>query len=185
MSPAPKLTRHNIDATIEQYTLQIEEIGSSIRRMTGLRLLEALKRREVKAGPYPDVTLFEAANRIMTDLVILYGVKWLLSEYIFPFRSYAVAFGHSHGNGFDIQASEDGKKLVGEAFNVAPSFLQGKKSSMLRKLRTKGKDADFTVVMFNHDAIREPYKPRRADGNYYVFVNVGKGAAEMIPMRVD
>ena len=28
----------------------------------------------------PDVALFEAANRIMTDLVILYGVRWLLKD---------------------------------------------------------------------------------------------------------
>jgi hypothetical protein len=56
----------------------VETIRASVAGMSGLRLLKALKRDQVKVGPYPHVTLFEAANRIMTDMVILYGVKWIL-----------------------------------------------------------------------------------------------------------
>jgi len=44
--------------------------------LRGLRLFQYLKRNQVGLGPYPHVTLFEAANRIMTDMVILKGIKW-------------------------------------------------------------------------------------------------------------
>lgn len=71
-------------------------------------------------GPYPGVTLFEAANRIMTDLVTLHGVAWLLKNKVFPFDSYAVGFGNENDLGFNIRAGGvDGETLVGEVSNVA------------------------------------------------------------------
>jgi hypothetical protein len=79
------LSSENVDAQINTYLACIEGIGASISELRGLRLLEALKRTAIKAGPYPHVTLFEAANRIMTDLVLLYGVRWLLQSRVFPF----------------------------------------------------------------------------------------------------
>jgi hypothetical protein len=178
-----KLSASNIDPEIKAFTRSIEHLGSSIRDMQGLRLLEALKRDKVSEGPYPHVTLFEAANRIMTDLVILYGVRWLLKNNEFPFSCYEVEFGNENKNGFDIQAKENGRSLVGEVFNVAPSFFQGKKSSMLKKLRGKRNEADFTILMFNQDAIGKNYKPKQVEGEYFLFVDVGKGTAEIIPKR--
>src|SRR6266496_4184195 len=68
------LSRTNVDALITEYAASTGSLGESIAKLKGLRLLEALKRDVVGTGPYPGVTLFEAANRIMSDLVILRGV---------------------------------------------------------------------------------------------------------------
>jgi len=174
------LTANNIDRQVESYISSVEQIGNSIDKMTGLRLLEALKRAKIDAGPYPNVTLFEAANRIMTDLVTLYGTKWLLTNNVFPFHSYLVECGHESKNGFDIRASESGKSLIGEVFNVARSFFQGKKAAMLRKIRTNDQGADFKLIMFNHDAVSGRYRPKGRGNEYHVLVNVGTGAAETI-----
>jgi hypothetical protein len=65
-----------------------------------------LKREAVGAGRYPNVTLFEAANRIMTDVVMLNGVRWLLKDEVFPFRAYTVEYGHGNEGAHDIEASE-------------------------------------------------------------------------------
>ncbi len=144
------LSRTNVDALITEYAASTGSLGESIAKLKGLRLLEALKRDVVGTGPYPGVTLFEAANRIMSDLVILHGVRWLLNHDVFPFDSYTVEYGNENRNGFDIRAAASGSTLIGEAFNVAQSFFQNKKNAMLKKLRDPAATADFKVIMFNH-----------------------------------
>ncbi len=171
----------NSDQQIAKYLISVEEIGNPVSNSKGCRLLQALKREIVKAGPYPNVTLFEAANRIVSDLVILYGVKWLLDKNIFPFTSYTVEYGNEDANGFDIRATSNGKKLIGEAFNVAPSFFQSKKTAVLKKLRKPGLGVDYKIVMFNHDAVEGGYKPKPRDGEYFVIVQVDTGDSYMVP----
>jgi hypothetical protein len=175
------LTGQNVDAQITAYLSTIADLGASLGELRGIALLEALKRSAVKSGPYPHVTLFEAANRIMTDLVLLYGVRWLLHSKVFPFNSYTVEYGHEDNNGFDITAETDGLRLVGEAFNVAPSFFQGKKSAMLKKLRNKGIGAAHSLLLFNHDAMPPGYSPSLRAKEHHIFVHVGEGRADMIP----
>jgi len=177
---ANKLSAANIGQQLDEYVRCVEEIRFPIANAGGLRLLESLKRDKVNAGPYPSVALFEAANRIMTDLVILYGVKWLLDKNVFPFQTYTVEFGTENNNGFDIRAENNGKILIGEAFNVAPSFFQTKKTSMLKKLRYDTQ-ADFKLIMVNQDAVAERYNPKAEKGEYYLFVQVGSGIANVLP----
>lgn len=174
------LTKENVGNLLQKYADSVEKIGESIHGQTGRALLESLKRGKVNAGPYPEVTLFEAANRIMTDLVIYTGIKWLLENNVFPFTSYTVELGNEDKNGFDIKAESDSHILIGEAFNVAPSFFQGKKSAMLKKLNKDGVTADFRVIMVNHDAVSEAYKPVKERGVYYVIVNVGASSAVVV-----
>jgi hypothetical protein len=169
------LTLKNADRILRKYVGSIEKIGKSIKGKAGLELLRALKREQLNFGPYPTVTLFEAANRIMTDLVILQGTVWLLKEKAFPFSSYTVEYGNEDKNGFDIRATAKGRTLVGEAFNVAPSFFHIKKSSMLKKLRNNGRNADYRIIMVNDDAIDSGYSPKREAGLYYVIVNIASG----------
>ena len=173
------LTRTNVDTIITEYSRSIKNLGRSIANLHGIRLFEALKRKVVGAGPYPGVTLFEAANRIMSDLVILHGVNWLLNQNVFPFDSYTVEYGNEDKNGFDICARARGKTLIGEAFNVAPSFFQIKKSAMLKKLRVA--TADFKIIMVNHDAAPATYGPRLQDKEFFVVVNISTGAARVVP----
>jgi hypothetical protein len=175
------ITQENVDGLIADYLVQVETIGTSVAGMSGLRLLKALKRDQLNVGPYPHVTLFEAANRIMTDMVILYGVRWILSTNAFPFEVYNVEYGNEDSYGFDLRASSNGRTLVGEAFNVAPSFFQLKKSAMLKKLRAPATVADFKLLMFNADAVPEGYKPSTGPNEFFVFVKVGDEESSMIP----
>jgi hypothetical protein len=117
----------------------------------------------------------------MTCLVILHGVKWLLDHSVFPFDSYLVEYGHDDENGFDIRASQNGKTLVGEAFNVARSFFPNKKSAMLQKLRGPSVEADYKIIMFNHDAVGSGYVPKSNSGEFFIFVGVGSGESKMVP----
>ena len=100
--------RNNIKPFIRQYRAAIRTVGDSI---AGLRGRPPAARAEAHAAGlrlYTDVTLFEAANRIMSDLVILQGVKFLLeNRAAFPFDSYTVELGNEDRNDFDIPASAD------------------------------------------------------------------------------
>ena len=97
------LNRQNIDSVMQEYVSSIEGTRAVISGLTGVKLFQYLKRQQIGAGPYPHVTLFEAANRIMTDLVILRGVKWLLESQAFPFDEYVVEYGNEDSNDHDIR----------------------------------------------------------------------------------
>lgn len=175
------LNAENIGSITKEFHAGIAAIGESIQGKTGVALFNALKREKLIGGPYPGVSLFEAANRIMSDLVILGGVAALLENSVFPFTSYTVEFGNEDRNGFDIRATAGSETLVGEAFNVAPSFYQIKKSSALKKLRKGGSDATYRILMFNDDAVSPGYAPKAEAGFYHLLVGVDSGTAQMRP----
>lgn len=183
--PIRKLTLDNIYKIRSDFETSLTSLGESIAGKTGLQLLESLKREKVKTGPYPNVTLFEAANRIMSDLVILYGVAGLLESKKFPFNEYIVEFGNEDKNGFDIRASSETATLVGEAFNVAPSFFQGKKRTALKKLREKGGQETFKIIMFNSDALPSGYMARHEPNTYQVSVQISSGSIVVEPIIIS
>ena len=148
-----ELTKQNIDEVLSVYLESIHSVGTTIHGKLGVDLFTSMKRDKAGAGPYPDVSLFEAGNRIMTDLVILYGVKWMLDNSIFPFHKYTVEYGNEDKNENDIEASNDNDRLSGEAFNVAKSFFQIKKSAMLRKLRKPENKSSYKAILVNSDAV--------------------------------
>ena len=127
------LTVGNVGTTLAEYSATIVSVGDRIQGKLGLELLQEVKRVPTRTGPYPEVTLFEAANRIMTDLVILNGVKWLLQESVFPFSEYHVEFGNEDYSAHDLMAENEDERLVGEAFNVAPLFLPSQESRDAQK----------------------------------------------------
>jgi len=172
------LTRQNIEETISGYLELIEELGEEASAKRGLELLYAIKRDALPAGPYPGVTLFEAANRILTDLVVLYGVRWLLHEGPFRFEAFTVEYGHQNNNDFDIQATDGTALLIGEAFNVAPSFFGVKKSAMLKKLR--GSQAQTKLLVFNSDAVLPNYQAKPRLGEHFLIVDVGTTQARLM-----
>ena len=179
------LTASNLDSIIADFYASLESIGSSIQGKTGVPLFMALKREKLNGGPYPGVSLFEAANRIMSDIVILKGVAWLLRNKVFPFSAYTVEFGNEDENGFDIRASSNAASLVGEAFNVAPSFFQTKKSSALKKLRQDGHDATYRILMFNDDAVSASYSPKSEFGLYHILVGGESGLVQVKPNKPE
>lgn len=136
----------------------------------------------MSVNTYPSVTLFEAANRIMSDLVILHGVLGLLNCKALPFCEYTVEFGNEDKNGFDIRATAGSSTLAGEAFNVAPSFFQAKKASALRKLRKGASQATYKVVMFNSDAVSGAYASRTEPGILQVAVDIAASTVTIKPL---
>ena len=165
-----RLTRKNIDQVLRRYVESASRVGASVAGLRGLPLLDALKRTATRAGPYRKVSIFEAANRIMSDLVILYGVRCLLRTNVFPFTLYRIDYGHHNKQAHDIMASARSRSLFGEAFNVAPTFFQTKKTATLKKLRKA--QADYKLVVFNHDAIDARYAPQPRKNEYFVVVNI-------------
>ena len=71
------LTNKNIDKALYDYKTMLSEIPLALSVNNVLDLMVMLKRKNCGKGPYPHVSLFESANRIMTDLVILYGIKYI------------------------------------------------------------------------------------------------------------
>ena len=114
----------------------------------------------------------------MSDLVILYGIKYLLNNNDFPFEAYTVEYGNENKNEHDIMAEKDGVKLSGEAFNVATSFFQGKKTSMLNKLRKNNPSPDYVVILVNSDAVDKDYAlntKKLRKNEYVVFIDIENG----------
>ncbi|WGS45538.1 hypothetical protein LFL97_22675 [Burkholderia sp. JSH-S8] len=175
------LTAANVHRITEDFLETLVELGDSIHGLRGIPLLTALKREKLAQGPYPGVTLFEAANRIMSDLVILRGVAGLIRMGTFGIEKYLVEFGNEDRNGFDINGTDqDGRTLVGEAFNVAPSFFGPKRRSAISKLRSNGAAATYRLLLINDDAVDASYTPRLEPGLHYVFVNVESGAIRVV-----
>jgi hypothetical protein len=165
---------------LRDYIKSIRNVGSNLQASRGLSLIRELKRGKTGLGPYPRVSLFESANRIMTDLVILHGVKWLLANNELGFDSYAVEYGHENNNGYDLRAKRGRRTLIGEAFNVSPSFFQGKKAAMIRKLRID-KKATVKLILINHDSVAKNYNPKPPAGMHFVFVDIDTGECTITP----
>lgn len=73
-------------------------------------------------GAYANITVFEAANRIASDLVILKGIKDLLESYFKDDADCRITMhlgtAHVKGEG-DFIIHSRGNEFHGEAFNVA------------------------------------------------------------------
>jgi len=150
-----KLHKHNIDETIEAYKKLLDEIPLKIEEATVLDLLNRLKRGKMGSGPWSNVSIFEAANRIMSDLVILYGVKRIIDgdfPHLEIFKEFEVELGNENRKEHDIISTVDDKRLIGEAFNVAPSFFNNKKNKMITKLIKSNPAADYMILLCNADS---------------------------------
>ena len=171
-----KLNQTNIEKKLTDYLRLVNSIELPASQNDNLMFIYSLKRKPLGSGPYPDVSLFEASNRIFSDMVILFGVQRLLTNPVvgnvrLPFTEYEVALGVEGGN--DLRAISGSRRLVGEAFNVAPSFFQSKKSSMIRKLQSQEK-ADYRLIIFNADGVKNPdyYIEKSEPSMLYLPVNI-------------
>ena len=105
-------------------------------------------------GPYKNITPFEAANRIASDLVIINGLLQLernnpnLKEASFILR---LGTTHKKEKG-DITIKIGNNEFEGEAFNVAPSFLKTKLNKTLKKWKNNDK---LRYILINKDAFEE------------------------------
>ena len=168
------LNRDNINRAIEEYKGLLKNIPLKMEFANIFQMLTDLKRKKMESGPYPNVTLFESANRIMSDLTILYGIKALLDGAIIgiDFDEYCVEFGHDNYNENDISARDGRNKLIGEGFNVAKSFFQPKKTSALKKMRKQISGNDKLILIYNSDAVSENYSPETRPNEYHLKVRL-------------
>jgi hypothetical protein len=156
----PKLKRQGNASWIRKeiagylQTLATLQVG---RLPTGepLELFKALKRRPVRGGPYPGRTIFEVANRVMSDLVVLGAAETLLCEpppELGPFRvrKIAILLGNENGECDLLSDLDNGARLRGECFNVAPTFFSTKFRQSCVALNKR--EADVRVIAFNKDA---------------------------------
>ena len=95
-----------------------------------------------------------------------------------PFDAYTVEFGNENRNGFDIRAEQGGKTLVGEAFNVAPSFYPVKRRHAAGKLEKEGGDADWRIILVNKDARTKAIKLKKPYDIQYFAVDMVSGIGE-------
>ncbi len=120
-----------------------------------------LKRNaEPQIGKYENITVFEAANRIASDLVLLTGLQVLVKET--GATEFRILFGNHHvAHQGDFSLKINGEIFEGEAFSTAPSFFNQKLSSTRSKWKPKDTDkADvleaksrFRYILFNSDTL--------------------------------
>ena len=168
------LNSKNIDKAIHDYNELLKGIPLELKSNDVLHFLQELKRGKLKNGPFPGISIFEAANRIMTDLTILYGVRDLLKGVVeeIKFDSYTVEFENENRNDHDIMADNSEQKLIGEAFNVAKSFFYTKKSSVLKKLKRSVKRDTILLLLFNEDALPEKYNTEKLENEFHLAVKI-------------
>lgn len=169
-----RLDKSNIDREIKNYLRKTDAIEIPERRGTNLEHLLSLKRGKIANGPYPNVSIFEASNRIFSDIVILFGIRELLihqkvGKIILPFTQYEAKLGNE--DGFDITANTGNEKLLGEAFNVASSYFQSKKWAAKNKLQAEV-DCDFRILVFNIDAVKNVYNYHRKSEKSMMYLPV-------------
>lgn len=170
-----QLTKGNIQAELRAYLSQVRKIRPVKQDGSIFLYLLKLKRGSLQRGPYPDVSMFEAANRILSDILIFYGVRRLLNKpsldsVPLPFKKYSVNLGTSHG--YDIEAtSKRGYSLIGEAFNVAPDYFPVKMRKTEKKL-LKAK-ANYRLILFNKEATHlRKYLMRPSNPNGIIYLPV-------------
>ena len=110
----------------------------------------------------------------MTDLTILFGIKELLERNIEPinYSQYTVELGYFDEGDNDIYAENDKGCLIGEAFNVAPSFFQVKKAKSLKKMYQQRNGNKKILLIYNVDAVKDSYSPKMNSGVFHLKVDL-------------
>jgi hypothetical protein len=137
--------------------------------------LNFLKREHSPIGPYTDITVFEAANRIATDLALFEGVlKMFMTGKIEPDATIQLRLGTMQADGKgDFSVFQSGGEIQGEVFDVAPSFFKAKLGKTLRKWKD---NSSLRYVVFNKDAVDEDsrkwYENKKAEYKKIAFMEV-------------
>lgn len=118
-------------------------------------MIKYLKRKDealpFKIGAYGNITPFEAANRIASDLVIINGLLQLVEKHKeLKYAIFTLRLGTTHhlGKG-DFTIKLNGEEYEGEAFNVAPSFIKQKMLKTISKWKDK---PELKYILVNEEA---------------------------------
>lgn len=139
----------------------IESVKPPLGIIALVDFFESIKRQEIKGWPTDEkgVSLFEAANRILSDLILFFGVRGMLKR---PKRlgkdisrmTFELNLGVRGGPDFRAPAGSNKCIVVGEAFNVATSFFATKMNYELKKICDWDyvyRRAKYKIVMFNEE----------------------------------
>jgi hypothetical protein len=121
------LTHKDIKALSGSYKALLHEYPFPTIQGSGYEAyLRYLKRERFNIGPYTDITVFEAANRIATDLALFAGVEMLFKKKMIPLDSTVkLRLGTiQEKDKGDFSVIQGRKESQGEVFDVAPSFFR-------------------------------------------------------------
>lgn len=131
------------------HLLQTNPFPSPPPKPTSIDIIRFLKRKDANSagriGPYEYITVFEAANTIASDLVLINGILQLIDEGIArQDEKITLHLGTKHIKGMGDFLIGD---KHGEAFNVAESFYSFK----LQKTLSKWKDKALAYILVNYE----------------------------------
>ena len=150
-----QLSRSNIRTEIKKYLDKLKTLDTSLPSEP-LELFRKLKREPVVGGPYPGHSMFEVANRVMSDLVVFGAVETLLFEpppkiANHDIKEITALLGNENDGPADLSAElSGGGRLLGECFNVALTLFPAKFKKSANALQ--GKEATIRLIAFNRDA---------------------------------
>lgn len=159
------LTSSNIEAAIRDYLAETNTIAiPAIPTTDPIAYFANLKRTPVSGGRYPGHSVFEVANRTLSDLVVLAFADELLREplpgQLKPLASVTVLLGTEQHAAHDVMGVlPDGSMLCAECFNVAPTFFMSKLTKTRKKLRAV-RETCVKMMAYNADAVAEGWKHR-------------------------
>lgn len=134
-----------------KYQDSLRETTYQIPAEDPLEFMLAAKREKITFGPYQDLSFFEISNRIYSDLVLLSAAKILFEEH----NVSSVQLRMSNHSGNDLKViDKNNVEIVGEAFNTACSYFQGK----LRSELTKFSENKVGIMVFNTCALDDKNK---------------------------
>ncbi|MCC6739468.1 MAG: hypothetical protein IT452_10520 [Planctomycetia bacterium] len=153
--PARVVTAGDIDGKIVCYVEELDALLLPELPRRPLALFRMLKRHRFPRGEEKsEISVFEIANRAMSNLVVYLTARRLLSnagEVLGSDSLDSIHLALENEDGSDLAAvTKTGRVLKGECFNVATSFFPVKRSHAVRKL--KKATADIRVLSYNHDA---------------------------------
>lgn len=97
--------------------------------------IQLVKRQPKEIGPYKNLSVFEALNRIASDLVLLEGARLMFNGKIPEIIPNTIKLNMGNKSGFDFIVNTTRNKTVyGEAFNVAHSFAKVKMRQTIDKI---------------------------------------------------
>ncbi len=150
----PLLKNELAEATLLYLNLLKENKYAIKNSSTIYELIESIKRTPENIGPYQHISVFEALNRIGSDLVLLSGAAELFVKGINRKEIQKIHLKMGNIRGFDLEVFlTDGNVIYGEAFNASPSFCKEKMRQAIIKLMDQNpdKNASEVIVFINEE----------------------------------
>lgn len=140
------LSLKQLNSAIALYYNSFNSNPYTIPTINTLEFMLSAKRAKIAFGPYKDLTFFEISNRIYSDLVLLEAAQILFE--MNNIKNVQLKMSNHSGNDI-VVIDKNNNEMVGEAFNTASSYFQGKMRSELKKFGNNKKG----IIAFNKTAL--------------------------------